>query len=488
LSRLGRTFTAAGALVVLALPVLGLVRLADAADTTASRGDVPSTAPVASTSSVLPHVVTPLLSVRRIPGLVAGKPPTDALVKSLGALASDVGDTSCLTVSAGGSEVYERHGDTAIVPGSNLKLLVAAVAVERLGLDARFTTALVAADQVRDGAVNGDLFLVGGGDPVLSTVPFLAAAQHLFRYVPMPATSFEGLVQALADAGVTKVNGRIVADDSRYDAERSVPSWPAAYRTEFQVAPLSALLVDDGFRSTSPLRQADDPALQAATVLTSLLESRGISVGGTPARGTAPAGGLEVASVSSAPLSELMPELLRESDNTTAELLLKEIAVDAGVVPGTRAAGIAEVRKQLDAWSIPTTGLAMVDGSGLDRGNRVTCRTLSRLLSRFSVDSELVQALAVAGRSGTLASQFKGNPMEGRLSAKTGTLTGVKALTGVVPEDEGPPLTFSLVLNAPNASSAATRVWDRLGRALAQYPSKVDLTPYGPVPPVTGSS
>ncbi|HEX9258283.1 MAG TPA: D-alanyl-D-alanine carboxypeptidase/D-alanyl-D-alanine-endopeptidase [Acidimicrobiales bacterium] len=511
MNRWATVATAVAAVGVLALPALGLSRLADAAGTTASRGTVPTSTTALSldpaatlpASSIVPgpsstvaattvqvtvpaqgRVVTPVLSTRRLPGLVADKPPTESLLKALKQIAPDLKGVGCLSVMAG-SEVYATSGDVALIPGSNQKLLVAAVALERLGEQARFTTSLVSANQATDGVITGDLFLVGGGDPMLSTQQYLATAARMFRFVPTPATSLEDLVDALAEAGITKITGRIVGDDTRYDSERAVPTWSPDYRANLEVAPLSALLLDDGIANLTNLRQTNDPATHAANVLTTLLKAKGIAVDGEPTSGKAPDDGLEVASVSSAPLAEILPDLLRDSDNTTAELLLKELAVDAGVVPGTRVAGLAAVREQLEQWGIPLAGLNMVDASGLDRANRVSCRTLAHLLARYPVEHDLVQSLAIAGRSGTLTKSFVGNPMENRLFGKTGTLTGVKALSGVVPEDEGPPLAFSLLLNHSKADTLAPKLWDRLGKALNQYPTKVDLGPYGPLPPVT---
>src|SRR5205085_1445523 len=123
--------------------------------------------------------------------------------------------------------------------------------------------------------------------------------------------------------------------------------------------------------------------------------------------------------------------------------------------------------------------------SGLDRGDRLTCQLLLRVMDRVGVAGPVAAALPVANQSGTLAPFFAGNPMAGRLRAKTGTLTGAKALTGFVPADDGHTLTFSFVYNGPNARESAASLWDRFGRALATYPYRPDLSAFAPAPATT---
>jgi D-alanyl-D-alanine carboxypeptidase/D-alanyl-D-alanine-endopeptidase (penicillin-binding protein 4) len=136
--------------------------------------------------------------------------------------------------------------------------------------------------------------------------------------------------------------------------------------------------------------------------------------------------------------------------------------------------------QQLKAWGVPMDGITLVDGSGLDRGNRLTCHALIDVVAHSGTTGPLAEALPVAGESGTLAPFFRGNPLAGKLKAKTGTLTGSKALTGFVPADDGHMLTFALVYNGPNSRQIANELYDRFGRALATYPYKPDLAAFSP--------
>jgi D-alanyl-D-alanine carboxypeptidase/D-alanyl-D-alanine-endopeptidase (penicillin-binding protein 4) len=265
---------------------------------------------------------------------------------------------------------------------------------------------------------------------------------------------------------------------------RRVATWPDGYRPSLEGGPLSALLVNDGFTSFVPVAAAADPAQHAAAVLTELLQARGVSVGGAPRSGAAPAGAREVARIESVPMAEVVGELLTTSDNNTGELLLKEVGLARGGV-GSTATGADVVRQTLAAWGVPTEGVMVADGSGLDRGNRATCRELVAVLEQ---GGPAVRAgLAVAGETGTLSDAFINNPVRGKLRGKTGTLTGVKSLAGFldVPDHE---LEFALVLNVANADAAARPLWEQLGSAFATYPDPLALDQFVPKAPIAGAT
>ena len=135
--------------------------------------------------------------------------------------------------------------------------------------------------------------------------------------------------------------------------------------------------------------------------------------------------------IQSRPLGELVGEMLTTSDDNTAELLLKEIGVGAGGA-GTRPAGLAVVQAKLGEWGIPLDGIVLVDGSGLDRGNRLTCAALQGVLRHVGGSGPVADGLPIAGQTGHAADVFVGNPAVGRLRAKTGTLRDAKALSGFV--------------------------------------------------------
>ena len=193
------------------------------------------------------------------------------------------------------------------------------------------------------------------------------------------------------------------------------------------MVPLGALLVDDGFTSFAPAKSASDPAQHAAQVMTQLLAARGVTVAGAPKSG-APSGSTQVAAISSPPLTDIVRELLTSSDNNTAELLLKEIGL-AAAGTGSTAAGAAAATQALTSWGVPMAGVQIIDGSGLDRGNRLTCHVLRRRARPWRRAGSR-PAWPSPARPARWTTPSPTNPVKGRLRAKTGTLTGVKSLTG----------------------------------------------------------
>jgi D-alanyl-D-alanine carboxypeptidase/D-alanyl-D-alanine-endopeptidase (penicillin-binding protein 4) len=466
--------------IVAAVPAVVLHRMADDDDAAAAAAAT-TTAPAATTAVARPSVATPLLSARRVPGVVTGKLSTASLRTGAAAVGEASPAPSCLLVTVDGAPVYEQRADVPVTPASNQKLITAAVALDVLGPDHRFTTSVLA-PKPSDGVVKGDLTIVGGGDATLATQPYLSWLKQTGQELQDPHTSYEALADAIVAAGVRQIRGSVVGSDSRYDAQRRVASWPASYKPSSVGGPLSALLVNDGYSSFTPPRSTPDPAAQAAATMTALLQARGVTVAGAARSGPAPSGVPQLTKIDSGPLTDVLREMLTSSDNNTAELLLKELGLARGGA-GTTAAGAQVVLQTLTGWGIPTAGVVVADGSGLDRGNRTTCRVLVSVLQHGG--APLAAGLAVAGQTGTLADAFRSSAVKGKLLAKTGTLTGVKSLTGELPVT-GHDLTFSYVVNAPNAAAVAAAQWGRLGAALASFPDATPLGPFLPKP-VAGS-
>jgi D-alanyl-D-alanine carboxypeptidase/D-alanyl-D-alanine-endopeptidase (penicillin-binding protein 4) len=357
-----------------------------------------------------------------------------------------------------------------------------------MGPDATFTTKVVAQGAVHDAAIEGDLWLVGGGDPVIETAPYVAHFEHQ----PQVHTSLEALADAVVAAGVTSISGSVVGDESRYDSSRYVDIWPSRYIDQDQSGPLSALDVDDGFVAFPPNpdvtkpdeEPAADPPAYAASLLTVMLTARGVHVGGAPTAGVAPSGAVEVASITSPRLADIVGEMLRESDNETAELLTKELAVRAGQ-EGTTAAGTAALMARITKLGLPTDGLRLVDGSGLAFEDAATCATFQALLDATGPTSVLGNGLPIAGQTGTLDKRFVDSPAAGRLRAKTGTLNQVTALSGYVETLQGATLTFTYIVNLPaneHVSADDLDLQDQLIDILLGYPEGPPLDQVGPVP------
>ena len=427
---------------------------------------------------------TPVFSLRRVPGAVARTVAGGRLRHQLEDLLADpafgpAGESTCLAVrDPDGRPLYGHLADRPLIPASTHKVLTAAVALHRLGADSRYTTPVKAGEPPRDGAV-GDLWLVGSGDPLLATTDY--AAQAGWMRAPRPVTPIEQLADRVAGAGIRRV-GRLLGDESRYDTQRYLPSWEPTYASTPEVGPQSALTVNDGFVRWEGVKvPATSPATHGANVLAGLLRDRGVTVGAT-GEGKAPDTGVTVAAIDSPPLTELVGTIMRDSGNLASELLVKELGVRfAG--GGTTGGGLGVVRETALSLGLPVDGLAAVDGSGLDRSDRITCDLLQALWSKEGDKGPLAQGLPLAATSGTLVQRFRGTPAAGKVRAKTGSLDEVVGLTGFSTTLDGRALLFSLVANELPSDSAGSALQDRLANVLVSYPEAPNPDELVPGPP-----
>ena len=412
-------------------------------------------------------VAAPVLDAARVPVFVSQTVATVRLSQRLDAVVGGRGQSCLMVDDSGGPSLYNARADLPLLPASNLKLLTATAVLARLPEGERLHTEARAARPLANGVVAGDLWIVGAGDPLLATVDY--ASQAGYQHQPRPRTPLEDLASKLAAAGVRQIQGRIVGDESRYDTQRLVPTWSPSYLTAGEVGPMSALTVNDNFAQWTPRQvPASSPAANAASVLARLLQERGVQVGGT-GEGPAPPGSAAVAVADSAPMVDVVGAMLTQSDNLAAELLTKELGRRFGGA-GTTAAGLGVTRSVLQELHLPAAGVAMADGSGLDRSDRATCQALLRAVERGGPSGPIARGLPVAGSTGTLFHRFNGTSLAGRLRAKTGNLSGAAAFTGWLAAGRDRQLAFSFVVNGVASEAEGRAIEDRLAAVLATYP------------------
>lgn len=444
--------------IVAILGVVGALPLASlwfVGHSLATRTEGHSAEPVA-------NLLTPVLSVRRAASTLAGDVAVRNLRSELSNVAGKVPDSGCLRVDAGGRVVLAKSSDKKLIPASNTKIATAAVALEVLPSATRFTTRVVGT--LSDGRIDGDLVLVGGGDPLLVSRDYLATEKN-------PTTSptyLDDLADAVKAAGVSVVIGSIAGDESYLDDDRYLNDWSSGIRGT-EGGPLGALMVNDGVVVGNPIKP-DNPAVAAAAEFTRLLRARGITVNGEPKEAKATPTGDTIAEISSAEVAAVVGEMLTNSDNNTAEILVRHIGLNRSLQP-TTAAGLAVIESTLAEWGIEN--VETVDGSGLSRGNRMTCSALVALLERSPIGGALKKGLAVAGTSGTLRDVFKETNVAGRLLGKTGTLLNVKTLGGVLPVSQSDEVVLALFLNGAGWADQGNYrpLWDALAKAVATYPT-----------------
>ncbi|MDQ2983834.1 MAG: D-alanyl-D-alanine carboxypeptidase/D-alanyl-D-alanine-endopeptidase [Actinomycetota bacterium] len=312
-----------------------------------------------------------------------------------------------------GSKVFSLNERRPLAPASNEKLAVTFAALTTLGGDYRIETTVLGDGELTGTTWRGRLILQGRGDPTLSNSDLVALARQV------------------RDAGIRRVTGAIVGDESYFDSRRTAPGWkPSFYINESP--PLSALTVDrtwyiDHFSTV--------PALAAAFKFRYALRRAGIAIGGAATTGRAGVDVSELAGVESPPMSAIVRYMDHESDNFTAELLTKQLAAAGGSV-GSTSVGATAVFGALLGAGVPVNGVRLVDGSGLSYLNRLTARALAGLLRAAWADPDigvpLFAALPVAGVNGTLRHRLRTRPARGNVVAKTGTLNIASALSGFV--------------------------------------------------------
>jgi len=434
-------------------------------------------APAPSRASGAPALRTPVWSARRVPAILSNAVERANQAKTGAALTLRLTDIvasahACVAVDDRLGALARIGTDVALAPASTLKLLIGTAAIRLLGADHHFTTRVL-----RDTA--GNLYLVGGGDPLLATPGNITHSHANPRFRTVPFTPLAALADAVAAAGVDDVTGPLFVDDHAHDTLRFLPNWKPIYAQEGDVGALGALTVDGGYSATTRTPLAD-PAVATGQSLASMLATRGVTVAGGVRRGNAPADAAEVAHVDSAPLSDLVGEMLTSSDNYTAEELLRDLAANAGLVPATSDDGIRLVRHELTALGVPTTGLVMHDGSGLAPDDRVTCATMLKVIELATRPefAAIDRGLPIAGQTGTLVDRFVGSPLAGKLRAKTGSIGGVVGLVGVVDGTAG--LRFAFEANGDFSTGAGVQLQAEVANAIgsvADVRAPPDLVP-----------
>lgn len=424
-------------------------------------------------------------------------------------------------VAETGRILFERAPHRRFVPASNTKIVTGAVALHQLGADHRWETRLVATGPIRDGTLRGDLWVVGGGDPLLGREDLGALADRLRQ------------------AGVRRVSGDLVGDGRRYPA----PQWGSGWMwTDVYTgwgAGISALRLDPGrirasllpgpamgdsarlvLRAGGPLPTIrnrartgppgsdvrldfvpdprfeppalegwipadadsvdlylapDHPTTHVVEALADSLAGEDVRIAGEvrrARRGEEPSGVAWTDTLRSDSLGAVLPELLKPSDNQIAEMLVRALGVEEDD-RGTAEAGLGVVEDQLQEWGIEAGAIDLNDGSGMSRYNQVTPAAMTRLLRRLwqLPDYGLFRdALPVAADDGTLEGRLLGTPAANNLLGKTGSLSSVRALSGYVRAGDGTTLVYSLLLNGYDGSGdVAIAMEDLMVEQLSLY-------------------
>ncbi|MYH72096.1 MAG: hypothetical protein F4153_05905 [Acidimicrobiia bacterium] len=462
---------------------------------------------VAADDTVPPGVGTPLISTLRLRELLTPSLTEPDFFTTLDGLMATAPSASCLSVTLDDRDppFYESGANIQAMPSEGMVLLTLATAHEVLGPDHRFTTSVQSTVPMDGGVVNGDIYLVGGGDPRLFTEGFLVtlAEDRQRHYTPI-----EDMAQTLVDDGLTLVTGAVVGDATRYDDLRYVPSWPESIIDSEKIGTLLALQFDDGWvqfpipeseqtteatdgtggqDDANDYLAAEDPPFYAAALFDDMLEARDVVIRRSP-RSEAVPDDEEIyvmALIESAPLSDLYHQILANRDIETTELLLKEIGLAASGT-GSTSAGVQAVEDTLRDAGINGGQLQLLqfDGSGLDPANIATCPVFTSLLDSAEFSPLFHELLPTAAEAGPLRDRFAGVSDPGRINAFSGGSSSVTAMMGYIDIGLGQEVTFAFIANQPGAddNQAIRGLEEQIVRHLATLAAKPSLDDIGLLP------
>ena len=371
-----------------------------------------------------------------------------------------LGAATVYVLNADTDETLFQFGAAPTVPmGSVMKVITAATALKVLGPDARLTTRVVAGSQP------GSVILIGGGDPTLSAGrgSVYAGAPQLSDLAQQTVTAYAA---AFPDA---EPISQVIVDVSLFPVEDAWhPSWPKSERTN-GYQPLIVPLMVDGDRANptkATSARSSDPVGKAAQAFVDALQAAGAGDGESDISityGSAPGNATKLASVSSQPVSKLVAQMLPNSDNTLAELLLRAVSVKLGS-GGTASSLQQAVVSTMTTLDADFSDGKFVDGSGESPDIRINPAPLAKLLDTIFSDagdlSHISKNLPVAGKSGTLSGRFDGDASvaRGNVVAKTGWINGVYSLAGQITAADGTKLIAIAVATGDVGDSAKAAI------------------------------
>lgn len=314
------------------------------------------------------------------------------------------------------TELYERNSESRFVPASSLKLFTAAAALEYLGEDDSFETRVMTTGKIEKGVLKGDCYLVGSGDPSLT-------GRDLIR-----------LVDQLGN--LERIEGDLVLDLSCFEDGPMGPGWMWDEEPAYWCVPMSALNIEHNCIDEVAILE---PEKLTAALFKGILERRGITLKGELRTGVVPEMGIVLARHLSEPMSELIKPILKKTDNLYANCVFKKLG------PSWEKGQEKVLTFLREKIGIDSEMLRVVDGSGLSRYNLVSPKQMVAFLKKMSGDRLFKSALPIGGVDGTLRNRMK--MFEGKVVAKTGSMTGVSSLCGYVKTDSGDELALAIFVN-----------------------------------------
>jgi D-alanyl-D-alanine carboxypeptidase/D-alanyl-D-alanine-endopeptidase (penicillin-binding protein 4) len=448
-------------MVFLAVAVVVLLVAGVATLFVVTKDDATTPQVAAAASAHLPNLGSPTPVLAALSS-DAPAPAPDALKAELTPLLSSAALGSGVSAEvvdvASGKSLFDQDGAAPSTPASTAKLLTSVAALTTLDPAQTLETKVVA------GASPGQVVLVGGGDPTLSTT----APSKTYPGAP---TMADLATQVLAAVPAGTPITSVVVDNSLFTGPLTASGWGAGDAPSSYAAPVTAAAVDGARVTPGSDARSGQPGIDAGAALADALGAPGAAI----SLGTAPGGAKTLGTVHSASIARLVEQALSQSDNMLAEALGRQVAI-ARHLPASFEGSAQGVLAALKDAGVDTTGVTLNDGSGLSQADRLPVTLLTTLITD-AADGTLPRAapilsgLAVAGYDGTLADRGDADPQTepGAVRAKTGTLLGVNGLAGTVVTEDGRLLAFAILADAAAGSVAtAENALDKVATTLAE--------------------
>ena len=352
-----------------------------------------------------------------------------------------------------GKILAAHNTDHPLLPASIMKTVTIAGLMQEKGPNERFHTKVYADGPIEGCNIEGDLLVVGGGDPTLGA-----------NCEPESADIAEEIIAALQHKGIKTIRGDIRIDESLYDGPACPPSWVAGDLNEAYGTGSHAL---NFRRNASGSRAVTNPESVFLSYLKNRLHSAGIHISGTTSVGTT---GLQDKDATllvdhvSDKYSEVMRSCMMRSDNLFAECLLRAFGIARGYT-GSTSASADELLAYWKKEGVPTKEVTLIDGSGLSRSNRVTADFISGILHRMgdNDEDEYASFMPLAGQEGTLSEFLKDTPLDSYVAMKTGSMKGIQCYAGYKLDEEfGPTHSIVIIMNDIGPRAGARKAAENL--------------------------
>ena len=352
----------------------------------------------------------------------------------------------------------------SMIPASNTKLFTSATALELMGGEYLLSTEILADNDISEGTIDGNIYIKGFGNPTFTT------------------EDLENLVNQLYQAGLRKVSGSVIGDDTYFDNIYSRDDWISEERANVKLPPISALVIDRNRTTVRKKRKGryrnyfvnvDNPPSFVAKKFREKLIAYGIEVTGSAVSSQTPTTAILLVE-STIALRELIQLINKNSDNFFAECLFKALGAVYSGKQSNSFFSTQAILNYIEDMGIYSTGTKIVDGSGISRFDQVTAGALVGLLEKiyFNINQfdDFYNSLSIAGVDGTLHRRMIGTAAENNFRGKTGTLNGVSSISGYVTNaDEDDIIVCMMFEFSKGGASKYKSIQDRIIETLARW-------------------